>query len=344
MNKEITDRPTIKKLLDALFKSNPIFMEVSGESVPVKFIDFKTDGVLIRASKTDPDNLERILTVTNRENIFYFYFTEIDTDDFGNLHLKNNKVIIKDLAGLNKDILFEVTNITTPLEIFKALNDEKVSQLIKRAPKISFMFNFFEVYISERPNSRMRLIAHHDKPIFIPNIMTPELVKPEFVPFADYISMTKNSGVLDKFKAEICVPIKYKNFILIGYAHAMHNTRLDYNSYNTFKLVASSVIRDVHTSGIFDETKEICPIIEYTKNSIRFLHPPTRQANKLFSVGSQIIFDLIARGGNKKFVRAIVKAIKPTQKDFSITCEFQGIPNHEVESFQDFIATHSMEN
>lgn len=341
MNKEVTDKPTIKKLLDALFKNNPIFMEVGGESIPVKFIDFKTDGALIRASKTDSETLERILTVTNRDNIFYFYFTEIDTDDFGNIHLKNNKVLIKDIAGVNNDIQFEISNITTPGEIFKALNDEKVSQLIKRAPKISFMFNFFEVYISERPNSRMRLIAHHDKPIFIPNIMTPELVKPEYVPYSEYISMTKNSSVLDKYKAEICIPIKYKNFILIGYAHAMHSTRLDYNSYNTFKLVASSVIRDVHTSGIFDETKEICPVVEYTKNSIRFLHPPTRQANKLFSVGSQIIFDLIARGGNRKFVRAMIKQIKPTQKDFSLTCEFTGLSNQEVEAYQEFVANHA---
>ncbi len=341
MNKEVTDKPTIKKLIEALFKNNPIFMEVSGESIPVKFIDFKVDGVLIRASKTDTETLERILTITNKENILYFYFTEIDTDDFGNIHLKNNRVLIKDLAGVNNDIQFEVTNIITPLEIFKSLNDEKVSQLIKRAPKISFMFNFFEVYISERPTSRMRLIAHHDKPIFIPNILTPELVKPEYVPFSEYISMTKNSGVLDKYKAEICIPIKYKNFILIGYAHAMHSTRLDYNSYNTFKLVASSVIRDVHTSGIFEETKEVCPVVEFTKNSIRFLHPPTRQANKIFSVGSQIIFDLIARGGNRKFVRAMVKAIKPTSNNYSLTCDLTGIPGHEVEAYQEFVSNHA---
>ena len=69
-------------------------------------------------------------------------------------------------------------------------------------------------------NSRMRLMNSHEKPIFIPNISQPELVRPEFVPFNDYYSITKSSNFLDKYKSEICVPIKYKNFIMIGYVHA----------------------------------------------------------------------------------------------------------------------------
>lgn len=343
MNKEITDPAQIKKIVETLFKVSTVYMDVIGESIPVKFIDYKPEGILIRTSKTNSDSSEKILTVTNKDNIFTFDCTETGSDDFGNLILNVSKVSINDIASLStSDVQFEVTSIISPTEIFKALNDDRVVQLIKRAPKVSYMFDFFEVYISERPTSRMRLMSAHDRPIFVPNILSPDSVKPDFVPYPEYIAMTKNSTVLDKYKAEICIPIKYKNYILIGYAHAMHSTRLDLNSYNTFRLVASSVIRDVHTSGIFDETKEKCPVIEFAKDYIRFLHPPTRQSNRLFSVGAQIIFDLIARGGNKKFVRGTVKAIKPTQKDYSITCEFGTMSKEEQESIQDFIATHSM--
>ena len=150
-----------------------------------------------------------------------------------------------------------------------SLSDDRINQLIKRAPKVNFMFDFFEVYVNERMNSRMRLMNSHEKPIFIPNIAQPELVRPEFVPFNDYYSLTKSSDFLDKYKSEICVPIKYKNFIMIGYVHAMHSTRLDSNSFNTFKLVASSIIKDVHTSGVFEESRETCTVIEANPSSIR---------------------------------------------------------------------------
>jgi hypothetical protein len=342
MNKEVTDIHSIKKLVDTLFKMSPVYLEVNGESIPIKYIEFKPEGILIRTPKSDSDTNERILTVTNKDNLFQCNCLEIGSDDFGNSILKPLKLQIQEISNLsNSDNTFSITNIVTPPDIFSALNDSRVSQIIKRAPKVNYMFDFFEVYISEKMTSRMRLIATHDKPIFIPNISNPEQVRPEFVPFKDYISLTKGSNFLDKYKAEICIPIKYKNFVLIGYAHAMHGNRLDYNSYNTFRLVASSVVRDIHTSGLFEETKEICPVMEIGKDFIRFLHPPTRQANRIFSMGAQIIFDLVAKGGNRKYVRGEIKGIKPTLKDFSITCDFSTVGREEQEAIIDFISKHS---
>jgi hypothetical protein len=340
MNKEVTDPKSIHQLLDSLYRVTPVYMEVDGEDIPVKVIDSKPQLVTVRTPKANAHTRERVLTMRSKDNIFVSTFLEIGMDELGNSMLQPLKILIKDILAESEPNLFTASNIINQNDIFKSLNDDRISQLIKRAPKVNFMFDFFEVYINERMNSRMRLMNSHEKPIFIPNISQPELVPQDFVPFNDYHSITKSSNFLDKYKSEICVPIKYKNFIMIGYVHAMHSTRLDSNSFNTFKLLASSIIKDIHSSGVFEESRETCNVIEANANTIRFLHPPTRLASRIFSMGGIIIFDLIAKTGHRKFVRGVVKSIKPTQKEFAIGCDLTINSPEEIASLSEFLGKH----
>ena len=340
MNKEVTDPKSIHQLIDSLYRVTPVYMEVDGEDIPIKVIDSKPQVLTVRTPKANTHTRERVLTMRSKDNIFISTFLEIGVDDLGNSMLQPLKILIKDILAQAEPNAYSVSNIINQNDIFKSLSDDRINQLIKRAPKVNFMFDFFEVYVNERMNSRMRLMNSHEKPIFIPNIAQPELVRAEFVPFNDYYSLTKSSDFLDKYKSEICVPIKYKNFIMIGYVHAMHSTRLDSNSFNTFKLVASSIIKDVHTSGVFEESRETCTVIEANPNSIRFLHPPTRLASRIFSMGGTIIFDLISKTGHRKFVRGVVKSIKPTQKDYSIACDLTINTPEEIASLTDFLGKH----
>ena len=337
MNKEVTDPKSIHKLIDSLYRITPVYMEVDGEDIPVKVLDSKPQSVTIRSPKVNTNTRERILTMRSRDNIFVSTFLEVGVDELGNSILQPLKILIKNILAPVESNTFIVSNIISHNDIFKSLGDDRISQLIKRAPKVNFMFDFFEVYVNERMNSRMRLMSSFDKPIFIPNIAQPDLVKSEFVPFNDYYALTKSSDFLDKYKSEICIPIKYKNFVMIGYVHAMHSTRLDSNSYNTFKLVASSIIKDVHTSGVFEESKENCPVVEINATTVKFLHPPTRLASRIFSMGGSIIFDLISKSGHRKFLRASVKAIKPTQKDYAISCDFTLNSPEEVSGLEEFL-------
>lgn len=337
MNKEVTDPKSIHKLIDSLYRVAPVYMEVDGEDIPVKVLDSKPDSVTIRTPKVNTNTRERILTMRSKDNIFVTTFIEVGTDDLGNSILQPLKILIKDILAQDSGNIFTVSSIINHNDIFKSLGDDRINQIIKKAPKVNFMFDFFEVYINERMNSRMRLMNSHDKPIFVPNIADPNSVKPEFVPFNDYHYLTKSSNFLDKFKSEICIPIKYKNFILIGYAHAMHTTRLDSNSYNTFKLVAASIIKGIHSSGVFEESKENCAVVEINSTSIKFLHPPTRLASRMFSMGGSIIFDLISKSGRRKFLRGVMKGIKPTQKDFAISCDLTFNNPEEASSLEEFL-------
>jgi hypothetical protein len=312
-------------------------MEVDGEDIPVKIIENKIDSVIVRSPKVNANTTERVLRMKSKDNIFISTFTEIALDEFGNCILKPINIRIKDITAEKDSIDFTVSNIISQNDIFKSLTDDRINQIIKKAPKVSFMFDFFEVYVNERMNSRMRLLNTHNKPVFIPNIEKPELVKPEFISFKEYYAVVKPNANFEKYKSEICLPIKYKNFLMIGYVHAMHTTRLDINSFNTFKLIVSSIIKDVQASGIFEESKEICPVLELNGTSIKFLHTPTRLATRIFSMGGILIFDVIKKDGRRKFIRGVVKAIKPTAKEFAITCDFMIGSPEEGESIEEFL-------
>ncbi len=340
MNKEVTDPKSIHQLIDSLYRVTPVYMEVDGEDIPIKVIDSKPQVVTVRSPKVNAHTRERVLTMRSKDNIFVSTFLEIGVDELGNSMLQPLKILIKDILAEAEPNAYSVSNIINQNDIFKSLSDDRISQLIKRAPKVNFMFDFFEVYVNERMNSRMRLMNTHEKPIFVPNIAQPDSVRPEFVSFNDYYAITKSSNVLDKYKSEICIPIKYKNFIMIGYVHAMHSTRLDSNSYNTFKLVAASIIKDIHSSGVFEESRETCNVLEANPTSIRFLHPPTRLASRIFSMGGTVIFDLISKSGHRKFVRGVVKGIKPTQKDYAIGCDLSINTPDELASLGEFLGRH----
>ncbi len=338
MTKEINDPKLIHKLIDSLYKVIPVYMEVDGESIPVKILECKPESITIRSSKVSQNTDERILTIKNKENIFVITTSEVGTDDLGNSILKPIKTLIKDISSHSLTNDYTVSNIINHNDIFKSLGDERINQIVKKPPVVNSMFNFFEIFVNERMNSRMRLMNTHDKPIFIPEITNPDLVKQEFVPFKDYYVLTKNSNFLDKYKSEICIPIKYKNIVMIGYVHAMHSSRLDSNSYNTFKLISASIIKDIHSSGAFEESKENCPVIELNSTAIKFLHPPTRLASRMFSMGGTVIFDIISKSGQKKSVRGVVKGIKPTDKDYAINCDFAIHTPEESKSLEDFLA------
>jgi len=337
MDKEITDLKSIHKLIDSLYKITPVFMEVDGEDISIKIIDNKPEAVVIRSPKVNSNTTERRLTMKSKENIFIALFTEIDVDDFGNSILKPVSLLIRDIFAEKETISLKVSNIISQIDIFRSLTDDRIGLIVKNAPKVNFMFDFFEVYVNERMNSRMRLLSTHNKPVFIPNYEKPELVKPEFIPLKDYLPIAKANPNFERYKSEICLPIKYKNYLMIGYVHAMHTTRLDINSFNTFKLIVSSIVKDVHSSGIFEESREVCPVEEVNKNTIKFLHAPTRLATRIFSMNAILIFDIVNKEGRRKFFRATVKGIKPTNKDYLITCDFLVGSPEESEAIHEFI-------
>ncbi|MCE9501578.1 MAG: hypothetical protein K8R21_13920, partial [Leptospira sp.] len=292
-----------------------------------------------RSPRVDPNTTDRILTMKSKDSIIVSKFTEIGEDDFGNSILKPVILYIKDILSQPKvtTSVYTISNIINQNDIFKSLGDDRIEQLIKKAPKVNFMFDFFEVYINERMNSRMRLMNSHNKSIFIPNISQPDSVLPGFIPFKDYYEITKSNPVPDKYKSEICIPLKYKNYLLIGYIHAMHNTRLDMNSYNTFKLVAHSINKDLHSAGVFEESTEICQVVEINPTSVKFNHSPSRLASRIFSMGGTIIFDLLNKSGQRKYLRGVVKAIKPTIKDFAIACDIITNTPEETASLEEFL-------
>ena len=57
-------------------------------------------------------------------------------------------------------------------------------------------------------------------------------------------------------------------------------------------------------------------------------------------MGGTIIFDLISKTGHRKFVRSVVKSIKPTQKDYSIDCDLTINTPEEIASLTDFLGKH----
>ena len=153
MNKEVTDPKSIHQLLDSLYRVTPVYMEVDGEDIPIKVIDSKPQVLTVRTPKANTHTRERVLTMRSKDNIFISTFLEIGVDELGNSMLQPLKILIKDILAQAEPNAYSVSNIINQNDIFKSLSDDRINQLIKRAPKVNFMFDFFEVYVNERMNS-----------------------------------------------------------------------------------------------------------------------------------------------------------------------------------------------
>jgi hypothetical protein len=184
----------------------------------------------------------------------------------------------------------------------------------------------------------MRLINSFEKPIFVPNLKdTDSKIGDEFLPLAEFKKFLEANGMLERNTAEICIPMTYKGYTPLGYMQVLSDTPLDLNAYQQTLSCANALSKDLANSGIFQESKEICQVIDLSAAGLSFLHPPSPLYNRSFAIGEYILFDINLVDVGLVTIRAIIKSIKNQEKVFRIGCQLYNLNTNDQELYDRYI-------
>jgi hypothetical protein len=353
MPEDINDLTTINKLIDNLFSVLPIYMLINNKPVNVKIVTNTDKGLIVRVPTevvTEPGTDKRILTITNAGNLYIFLFSIVGSQN-GYEILKPLKVSMKTASRSSERIslddqaqssLFKLflTNIINQSKINESLNSNsaKVAAIIKaNLPKLKAKYADANIYIQDRPDTRLRLLTNYDCPIYIPDMTVPSSNDERFVPYKEIKDLLKPSRAVDKIRSEIAIPLKYRNYSYIGYILVNDTEAMTPEDLDFVNQVALTVQREVYLANIVLESKEICLLHDLSKKGLSFLHPPTKISNKIFESNGTIIFDLVLSETEKHTLRAIIRNIKPMEKEYRIGCEFHPQSQEELHPLDEFL-------
>ena len=230
-----------------------------------------------------------------------------------------------------------ISNIISMNEVTIFLGDDHIKEVLKsNYNRLRHLFDRYNVVIQDKQDERMRLMKSFDQPIVILNREAPESTPSISVPYNEYNRMLRADKNAELFKAEICVPIKYRQFIIIGYVQVQNNKRLDLNSFNLVGLAASSIKKEISDYKNHEESKEICKVIQISEGEVTFLHSLNKHFSRIFQMGSIIIVDIFSKE-TRLTTKLSIKAIKPLDKYFAVTGQYVNMSIEQYEKIESLL-------
>ncbi|MBP7280012.1 MAG: hypothetical protein KBA66_00445 [Leptospiraceae bacterium] len=239
------------------------------------------------------------------------------------------------------DTGIRVSNIISMNEVTIFLGDDHIKEVIKsNYNRLRHLFDRYNIIIKDKQDERIRLMKSFDQPIVILNRENPDATPAMSVPYNEYHRMLKADKNAEFFKSEICVPIKYRQYIIIGYVQVMHSKRLDLNSFNVVALAASSIRKEISDYKNYEESTEVCRVTSITETDVTFLHSLNKHFSRIFQMGAVVILDLYSKD-TKITIKASIKGLKPLDKHFSVTCQFVNMSIDQYEKIEKLVMPSS---
>jgi hypothetical protein len=236
----------------------------------------------------------------------------------------------------------KVSNIINMNEVTIFLGDDHIKEVLRsNYNRLRHLFDRYNVVIKDKQDERIRLMKSFDQPIVILNREVPENTPAMSVPYNEYHRMLKAEKNAELFKAEICVPIKYRQYIIIGYVQVLHSKRLDMNSFNLVSLAAASVRKEISDYKNYEESTEICKVTSITETEVTFLHSLNKHFSRIFQMGSVVILDLYSKD-TRITVKVSIKALKPLDKYFAVTGQYINMSIDQYEKIERLLIPQSI--
>ncbi|TGM43190.1 PilZ domain-containing protein [Leptospira levettii] len=346
MDKEIKDPEGILKVITALFGKLPAYIVNSEKEFPVKIIALKNKALIINTNLKFPTR-ERILTVVHNGSKFLAHFNLAGGDGNGIEILTPVKIQIATASRQGTRVEASqiqtgmvVTNIINVNDVSKAIgfDDKKVDAiLLAYRTKLAKAFPLSSIFFAGRMDNRLRLMHHYDKDIFIVDRKEKSTASPAFFPFDEYLRIFENSKIPDNYISEICVPIKYKGYVHLGYVQVLSEKPLEFEVYKQIQTFANAVSRDIINTGVFQESRDVCQVMDLSMGGISFIHAPSRSFSRSVTLNGTILFDLNLEAGKKVTIRGIIKNIRNQETNFRVGCQFYNLTEKDTETLEDFL-------
>ncbi len=353
MDKVIQEPEAVLKLITALFGKLPVLIRYFDKELPCKIVALKNKALVINNSLTF-ETKERILSVLHNGSRISVFFNCAGSDGNGIEILAPLKVLITEAkrgearveVSKQGNAGYTVTNLINVNEIAKAIGfvDKKVDAVLETyRTKIAKDFKNSQIFFNERPDNRLRLIHKYDKSIFVIDRKNKATANPAFFPFDEYQRIFSSSTIMEEIISEICIPIKYKGYMDIGYIQVLSETPLDTTAFNQIMVYAGSLSRDIIATGLFQESKETCPVIDLSVGGISFVHPNTRTFARTMTLNVNTIFDVVFSPTSKVSFRGIIKNIRNQENDFRVGCQFYNLNPKETQFLQQLLVAPAPE-
>ncbi|PKA26678.1 PilZ domain-containing protein [Leptospira meyeri] len=346
MDKEIKDPDGILKVITALFGKLPAYIINSEKELPVKIIALKNKALIINTNLKFP-NRDRVLTVVHNGSKFLAHFIVAGGDGNGIEILTPVKIQITpasrqgsrvDTSQIQSGMV--VSNIINVNDVSKAIgfDDKKVDAiLLAYRTKLTKAFPLSSIFFAGRMDNRLRLMHHYDKDIFIIDRKEKSTASADFFPFDEYLRIFDSSKIPDTYTSEICVPIKYKGYVHLGYVQVLSEKPLDFEIYKQIQTFANAVSRDIISTGVFQESRDVCQVMDLSMGGISFIHAPSRSFSRSVTLNGTILFDLNLESGKKVTIRGIIKNIRNQETNFRVGCQFYNLTEKDVEVLEVFL-------
>lgn len=339
---EIESKQEIWKILSSLFvQKKVLLLNKYGKSYPVE-VETWQNSLKIRSPGIYQNSSERILVAKFESKVFLCETKVTGITGDGALIVEPLKIKIRNETNEDKQEYvpptFYVANVISLSEVTVFLGDDPIKDIIKQhSRRLNHLFDVYSVYLSDKPDERVRLMRIYDLPIIILNRDDPQSTPSNSVPFEEYVKSIRVEKASSEFKAEICAPIKYRQHVIIGYVQVLNKSRLDLNSYNLVSLVASSIRKDLSDYKNHEESKEICKVTNFTSTEVTFLHSMNVHFSRIFYIGNMVILNLLANKEIKMTLKALIKTITPLDKFFSVTAQFQNLTLEQLEKIEELV-------
>ncbi|PJZ85677.1 PilZ domain-containing protein [Leptospira harrisiae] len=353
MDKEIKDPDGILKVITALFGKLPAYIINSDKEFPVKIIALKNKALVINTNLQFLSK-DRILTVVHNGSKFLAHFIVAGGDGNGIEILTPVKIQITaasrqgsrvDTSQVQTGMV--VSNIINVNDVSKAIgfDDKKVDAiLLAYRTKLTKAFPLSSIFFAGRMDNRLRLMHHYDKDIFIIDRKDKSTASADFFPFDEYLRIFESSKIPDSYTSEICVPIKYKGYVHLGYVQVLSEKPLEFEIYKQIQTFANAVSRDIISTGVFQESRDICQVMDLSMGGISFIHAPSRSFSRSVTLNGTILFDLNLEEGKRVTIRGIIKNIRNQETNFRVGCQFYNLTEKDIEILELFLKVEKTEN
>ncbi|TGN11921.1 PilZ domain-containing protein [Leptospira ilyithenensis] len=350
MDKEITDIDGVLKVITALFGKLPVSIQYEGKDIPVKIIALKNKALIINTPLIFP-NKDRNLSVVHNGSKFVAQFLLAGGDGHGIEILTPKKISI--VAATRETTRVEVApasgsnatlkaiNIINVIDVSKAIgfDDKKVDAvLLTYRTKLMKAYPQSSIYFAGRMDNRLRLMHHYEKSIFIMDRKDKSSASPQFFPFDEYLRIFESSKIDDKYISEICIPIRYKGYVHLGYVQVLSENILTMEAFQQVEIFASAVARDVISTGVFQESREVCQVMDLSSGGISFLHSPSRSFSRSMTMNGTILFDIVFNQESRATFRGIIKNIRNQETNFRVGCQFYNLNPKDMEALDAFLS------
>jgi hypothetical protein len=347
MDKEIVDSEGVLKVISALFGKLPVTILSEGKEFTVKVIALKNKALIINTALKFPSKA-RIMSLVHNGSRFIAQFSLIGGDGNGIEVLQPLKISIGEAkrqgnrveVSSTSNSALTVTNLINIIDISKAIgfDDKKVDALLlSYRGKLASVFPNSSIFFSGRADNRLRLMQHYDKPIYIVDRKNKSTANPMYLPFDEYLRIFDTSKLTEDLISEISVPIRYKNYLSLGYVQILSDKPLDMDAFEKLTIFSQAVSRDIVATGVFQESKEICQVMDLSAGGISFLHAPTRAFSRNVTMNGTLIFDVTMGPDKRGTFRGIIKNIRNQETNYRVGCQFYNTNPTDLEILETYL-------